>query len=165
MNDYEIHIASLDGYLKCLRRFRSSGCSYWARAYPATDDIDQFLGELVSSWGSEYRLLGKKNLEFRDIEKRIIDTVFRGALNLENVESKITKQSIQRLIVEDINEYYGLISTSLNADGAFHPLISGPVYEVKVRNVDYLDAFIYLVKIEEIFVLTGFSRRKPSGKI
>lgn len=165
MNDYEIHVASLDGYLKSLRRFRSSGCSYWARSYPAIDDIDQFLSESVSGWGKEYRFLRKQNIEFRDIEKRIIETVFRDALNLQNVESEVTKQSIKRLIVEDINEYYGLISISLNEDGVFHPLISGPVFEIKVENADYLDIFIYLVKIEEIFVLTGFARKKPSEKI
>lgn len=116
-----------------LRRFRGAGYFYSVRSYDATVDVEQFLTETVNEWGEigEFKYIGKSKIEFGTLEERLNSIIIiGGALNLQNVSNDESKASIKKMVVEDINEYYGLASTSLNSDGIFHPLISRPVYEV-----------------------------------
>ena len=164
MNNFESHIAELNGYLHSLRRFRGAGYFYSVRSYDATSDVDQFLTETVNEWGSNghFKYLGRSEVGFKVLEQRLSSIIFGGALNLQNVSGDESKENIRKMVVEDINEYYGLASTSLNPEGAFHPLISGPVYELNIENKDYSGLFFYLVQIESYYVLTSFTRRKKS---
>jgi hypothetical protein len=164
MNNFEIHIAELNGYLQSLRRLRGSGYLYSACSYQATGDIDQFLIETINGWGDdgEFKYEGKTEIEFRVIEERLVKIIFNGVLNLENINVDEFKDNIKKAVIEDINEYYGLASTSLASDGIFHPLIRGPVFEVKIKNKHYSGLFFYLVQIGNYYVLTSFTKRKPS---
>lgn len=165
MNNFEIYIAELNGYLQSLRRFRGAGYFYSARSYSSTEDVDQFLFNTVNKWGEngKFKYLGKSEIEFKVLEDRLNKIIFGGALNLQNISGDGTKKNIRKMVIEDINEYYGLASTSLQSDGAFHPLIFGPVYELNIENNDYSDLFSYLVKIGNYYVLTIFARRKMSA--
>ena len=62
----------------------------------------------------------------------------------------------KEVIVSDINEYYGLLSTELNNKGVFHPLYANDVYELKINNVRHMEAFYFVVKVEDVYVLTHF---------
>ena len=64
------------------------------------------------------------------------------------------------MTIENINEYYGLASSTENRDGVFHPLIMGPIYNLCIQGKDESNYFYFLVKIDKFFVLTCL-RRKP----
>jgi len=162
MNNFKGYIAELNGYLHSLRRFRGAGYFYSAQSYDAKTGIDQFATETITEWGEneEFQYLGKTEIKFEALEERLSNIIFGGALNLQSVESNESKESIRKLVLEDINEYYGLASTSLDSEGVFHPLISGPVYQLNIENKNYSNLFFYLVKIGNYYVLTSFTRRK-----
>lgn len=163
MNNFESYIKELNGYLHSLRRLRGPGYFYTARFYSAASNVDQFLSETVSGWGEhgEFQYKGKSEIEFAALQERLTGIIFRGALNLENIASDKSKANIKKMVIEDINEYYGLASTSLDSNGVFHPLIAGPVFELDIRNDNYFNLFCYLVQIGNYYVLTSFTRRKP----
>ena len=167
MNNFKYYIAELNGYLQSLRRLRGFGYCFSAHTYDLKVDIDQFAKETLCKWDESgaYKYLGKSLIEYRNLEDRITGIIFGGALNLENVNNEKSKKNIKKMVIEDINEYYGLASTSLDTKGHFHPLITGPVYELNIENSNFTSIFFYIVQIGKYYVLTGFTHRKKSVQI
>lgn len=157
MDEFKCHIAALNGYLHSLRRFRGAGYFYAASSYVVAEDIDSFLIATIKGWGGfEYR--GKSLIEFNVLSERLESIIFGGALSLSHMSDE-SRKCIKQSVLEDINEYYGLAATSLGTDEPFHPLISGPVYELDVESESYSDLFMYVVQIGSNYVLTSFARK------
>ena len=51
------------------------------------------------------------------------------------------------------------LNLTINENGVFHPLIGSEVYRLDIQNKKYEKAFFYIVKIENIYVLTNFCKK------
>jgi hypothetical protein len=160
--DYEFYIAELNGYLNAIRRLRGNGFFFGVRSYKAVDKIDNFVNEMIREWDQHgsFKYHGKSKIEFRELKDKIIDLIFGGVLNTRNMVNEQAENYAKEMLIEDINEYYGLASVSINKDGVFHPLIAGPVYNLDIQNKAYCASFYYLVKIEDNYIVTYFRKKK-----
>ena len=82
--------------------------------------------------------------------------IFNGCINQEALTNQGAFEYATRTLIDDINESYGLVSTSLNKEGVFHPLITGPLYMLSISNNKNEKCLYYVVKIESMYVLTYF---------
>lgn len=162
MTIHEHYIVELNGYLQALSRLCGQAYCFGARAYPASEkDIDGFVTGLMAEWSRDEpcQYHGKALINYQDVEENVLNAVFHGVLNLTNMPNEHMREDAKRMIFEDINEYYGLFSTSQDEDGIFHPLIAGSVYELHIVNKVYASSFHYLVKIGAYYVLTFFTKK------
>lgn len=161
------YIDEFRGYLKCIARLCAKGYSFGVAAYEADNDIDIFVSQLVEFWGqgdeyvepSLYEYLGREKIESTQLFKEIEGFIFNGLLDRENMPSEAAKSYATKMLTEDINEYYGLVSVSLNKEGVFHPLLSNEVYMLKIQHSQYEQRLYFIVKIENVYVLTHFLKR------
>ena len=65
------------------------------------------------------------------------------------------------MLVDDIVEYYGIASTSLNPKGCWNPLLSNGALEISIKSESrFHESLVYfLVEIEDQAILTGFEIR------
>ena len=73
--------------------------------------------------------------------------------------SEEARKYTTKMLIKDINEHYGLISTSLNENGIFHPLLKNEINILKIFNVNHERSLYFLVQIENVFVLTAFVKK------
>jgi hypothetical protein len=166
------YLNQLDGYLKCLSRLCANRYSFGVTSYEAIGDIDSLVYELVNLWGqgdeyiekSEYQYKGKEIIDYQQLCKEVEKYIFNGLLNRKDMTSDDARNYATRMLIEDINEYYGLVSTTINENGVFHPLIRSEVYRLDIQNKKYEKAFFYIVKIENIYVLTNFCKNVITEK-
>ena len=160
-------IDNLNGYLQCLARLCGNGYVFEVTGYTASSDLDEFIQELLDHWneGGEYADLnkftysGKRLIDYKTLIQEVEGFVFNGLLNRERIPSEVARKNITQLLTEDINEYYGLLSTGLNKDGAFHPLISGSVYRLFVNRTGFSQELHLLSKIETVYVVTHYAKK------
>ncbi len=157
-----LYIDEFRGYLKCLSRLCANGYVFSVTAYSAVDNVDYFASKLVKFWnlGDEYiepscyEFLNSNKIEYDTLLKQIEKYIFNGLLERSNMPSKSAETYATKMLTDDINEYYGLVSVSLNDNGIFHPLISNDVYVLNIHNPRHEKSLYFIVKIEEIYVLT-----------
>ena len=162
------YIAELCGYLKCLSRLSANNYVFGASAYEANCEIDDLITAVFEKLGkgdkyiesSECEYLGREIIEPQDIVSEIESYIFAGLLEREQMPNDKARIYATRMLSEDINEYYGLVSTSQNKDGEFHPLLSGEVYRLNIRNTKYSREFYFIKKIESLYVLTYFLQKE-----
>lgn len=77
-----------------------------------------------------------------------------GGVIKDNTADQVT------MLIDDIVEYYGLASTTLNPEGVWNPLLKGAL-EITVKDEsNFHESSIYfLVEIEDQAILTGFGIR------
>lgn len=166
----DIHLGGLNGYLNCLSRLCGPGYSFNVNMFEVESDVDAFIATKIEEWkigdeycsGTEYNYSGKYKIEFNEICDRLAGYIFNGLLKNSIPPDSTVYEQFKRVFIEDINEYYGLISTTLNYDGVFHPLIRGPVFEIALTSVKHENIFCFLVKIESFYVLSIFSKRNSA---
>lgn len=160
------YIDQLNGYLRCLSQLCGPRFAFGAVSFVANSDIDAFADELVEIWSEDddyaaptsYRYLGKEKIEYSDLLDEITLAIFNGCISSNSMPSSQAYEYARRVITDDINEYYGLVSTGLNKKGVIHPLISGPVYKLDISNKDISKSLYFVVKIEDIYVLTRYEK-------
>ena len=165
-------INGLQGYLQCIKRLCANGYVFGAVSYKANSDIDEFISGLVRYWSegddvvepSNFEYCGKELISYEILLSKIEGFIFNGILDRRNMPNDNARQYMTKMLTEDINEYYGLLSVELNNDGVFHPLISNDVYLLNIRNEIYSQSFYYIVKIENVFVVTHFAQKANRGK-
>ena len=166
-----LYIDEFRGYLKCIARLCTKGCSFGVVAYEAESDIDDFVTRLVEFWGRGdeyieprlYEYLGREKIEPDQLFKEIENFIFNGLLDRENMPNESAKNYATKMLSEDINEYYGLVSVSLNEDGVFHPLLSNEVYLLNINNSEYEQRLYFIIQIENIYVITYFLKGSSNG--
>ena len=160
------NINELRGYLKCLQRLCSNGYVFGASCYEANQDVDSLANELVSIWGrgDDYVYCGKAIIDSKELFNEIQSFIFNGILSYKNMPDSKSKEYSKQILLEDINEYYGLASVLLNENGVFHPLLSNDVYVLDIKNKIFEKALYYIVKIESIYVLTHFIKKSGNQK-
>ena len=157
----------LDGYLSCIATLCGPEFSFSASSFEDSKEIDVFVSGLVRDWSlgdeyldpSEFIYGGKEVIDYRTIQKEVVGFVFNGQLKSIRSETEGGK-SVGGMLLWRFFEYYGLASTNLNPDGAFHPLVSGPVYRLNIRNDEHVRSLYLLVEIEKMYVLTSFWERR-----
>lgn len=162
-----LYIDEFRGYLKCIARLCGKRYCFGVTAYEAENDIDIFVSELVEFWGqgdeyvepSLYEYLGHEKIESALLFKEIEGFIFKGLLDRVNMPSEAAKSYATKMLTGDINEYYGLVSISLNEEGVFHPLLSNEVYRLKIEHSGCEQRLYFIVKIENVYVLTYFLKR------
>ncbi|MCU7843564.1 MAG: hypothetical protein KZQ93_06955 [Candidatus Thiodiazotropha sp. (ex Monitilora ramsayi)] len=158
------HIEEFRGYLDCLSRLCANGYSFGVSSYEADTEIDSLVSELTKLWGSgdeymepsSYEYVGRELVEYEVVFDEIKGYIFNGLLSLERMDSDNARNYAKKSLTEDINEYYGLVSISLNENGVFHPLISSEVYRLNIKCQRHERSFFFIVKIENLYVLTSF---------
>jgi len=153
------HVSNLNGYLRCLSRLCGPEYAFGVNAYKTVLSIESFADEIVTQLNkdkSEYVYHGYSEIEYEVIRNKIKGYIFNGCINQEALNSLGALKYAERTLIDDINESYGLVSTSINKEGVFHPLITGPVYTLNISNTKNKKSIYYAVKIESIYVLTYF---------
>jgi len=166
----DLHLGGLNGYLSCLSRLCGPGYAFNVNMFEANSDVDTFVTSKIEEWkvgdeyysGTAYEYSGKSKIGFEEICNRLAGYIFNGFLQEMAPPNSTVYKQLKRVLIDDLNEYYGLISTTLNYDGVFHPLISGPVFEIYLTSVKYEQLFCFLVKIENYYVLSIFTKRAGS---
>ena len=161
------YIHELNGYLLCLSRLAGRGYSFGAHAYQVEADVDSFAREAVAIWSkgneyipaSDFRYVGKSIIEYVDLQSEITRYVMNGLLGPRKL-SEAGRNAAARMLLEDIIEYYGLASTSINPEGVFHPPIRSTVHRLDIRNEKYEHCLYFVLQIEDMYVLTRLCKRK-----
>ena len=163
-NTFNEWIRELNGYLQALERLCGNGYFFGANTYEADKDIDSKLSEILDSLATkeEYAFKGKSEITNKSLISEMEQFIFNGILDRKNMVNDSARSFSTKMIVEDINEYYGLASTSINKEGVFHPLIKGPVFKLNIENVKIKKSLFYVVQIENNFVLTHFYQKLTS---
>ena len=164
------HIEEFRGYLECLSRLCANGYSFGVSSYEADSEIDSLVSELTELWGagdeyvepSIYEYTGHELIEYELIIDEIQGYIFNGLLSLECMKNDDARSYAKKALTEDINEYYGLVSVSLNENGVFHPLISSEVYRLNINCQRSEKSFFFIVKIENLYVLTSFVKNESN---
>lgn len=102
---------------------------------------------------------GKVEIQNPELCDEILGYIQNGFIRPEAMPSEKVCEHIKQTLMDDLNEYYGLASTSMNENGVFHPLIRGPVYKLDISGGKFNRSLVFLVKIESIFVLTYYSSK------
>lgn len=158
MTKYDVYLSGLNGYLRALERICGSAYSFGALAFSNESDLFEFISQKLGR-GKSF-----PEMPFETLTSKLASKIFIGILSMEEESDRGPKKLLSKLILEDINEYYGLISISIKKDGAFHPLISGPVYADEFQTSDGYHVFAYWVKIENIFIFTYLRKKREHTK-
>jgi len=156
-----IHIDEFRGYLKSLSRLCGNRHYFGVAAYDSSISIDDLAFKLIEFWRKEDDTIplqynGCRLIDSKDLFAEIENYIFNGILRRSNMPNDSVRNYATKMLTEDINEYYGLVSVSLNKNGIFHPLLSSNVYVLDIVNPKYEKTLYYVVKIENIYVYSVF---------
>ncbi|PIE41012.1 MAG: hypothetical protein CSA49_05610 [Gammaproteobacteria bacterium] len=143
----ERYVFELNGYLKALQRLCGTNYVFGARLYTKKIDLESFGTKIIGS-KIEYRKVGHEDV-FRNMEAMI----FNGILAKKRISDERIISYLSKVLIEDINEYFGLVSTTLNEDGLFHPLLKSSIYQNVASFEKDNETVIFWVRIEELYVL------------
>ena len=163
----ENYLNELNGYLRCLSTLCGPRYAFGARTYPASTNIDTLIECELKQWGkgseyvpaTEFQFHGKRPVIYKDLLAQIEQFISSGMLSKKHFPNEQVLNDTKRMLLENLNEYYGLISTDLNIDGLFHPLIRSPVHQFDITSNRHQNILMFMVKIEDCYVLTCFLRK------
>lgn len=157
-----LHIYNLYGYLQALARLCGPQYQFGVSSWEASSSIDDLATELTALWNqgddylppSDFIYLGNEEIAYAQLLKELIYYLSNGCLARGVIAGDKVYSEVGRQILWDILEFYGLASTSLNEAGVFNPLVAGPVYRLKLQCSEQIESFYFLVRIEDMYVLT-----------
>lgn len=160
-------ISGLDGYLHCLGRLGANGSQFGVVAYEKIYDIDEFVLNLLAIWGEraadvgheQYEYLGSEKITPKTLFETIDSFIFNGALDRSLMHDSRQKDYVTKMVSYDINEFYGVMSTSMNPSGEFHPLLAKDVHSLDIRCASHAREFYFLVEIENVYVVTSLVQK------
>ena len=159
----EVYTAALGGFLNALQRIADDERMFSVGYADLTGGIDDSLFEYISNWGKEFRYLGRTDMNSDDVM----------AFFQEGVYSKLDlPKKIIHALEFQLLDYYGLISTGVDDNGPFQPLLSEPLYRIEVERNNSPYGAHFLVQIGKYGVVTSISARShnqcaqyaPSGQ-
>ncbi|MCP4276570.1 MAG: hypothetical protein GY779_09490 [Gammaproteobacteria bacterium] len=163
---FEEYIIELNGYLKALQRQSLGKCCFGVKEYISNETATEFISnqDFFENKCTVVNCNDKPEVDFRYLAEKIKAFLFAdGVLSRVGSENGKIKDYLGKMLVEDINEYYGLAANALNPEGEFHPLIQGPVYLLKLTDKNIEDDLCFLVKVENRYVFTYFIRKITNG--
>ena len=142
----------LDGYLSSIRRLAYNNCDYWAIHLKIDTDVEAAISNYFLKYDIPKEVIEIKKIGY-DVVKTFFDKFIVEQLK-DNTENQVT------MLIDDIVEYYGLASTTLNPKGVWNPLLEG-AFEITVKDEsNFHESLVYfLVEVENQAILTGFGIR------
>jgi len=142
----------LNGYLSSIRRLAYNNCDYWAVHLTIDTDVEIEISNYFLKYDIPKEVIEIKKIGY-DVVKTFFDKFIVEQLK-DNTENQVT------MLIDDIVEYYGLASTTLNPEGVWNPLLEGAL-EITVKDESNVhESLVYfLVEIEDQAILTGFGIR------
>ena len=150
-----VYISELKGYLKALQHICGSSFNFGVTCSSFEGEINEFL----KSKDQKYHVETSSIIDFKIIKHEVYRFVLNGMIAPQKFPNKQVLDYYKDLLIESINEYYGLASTTENNKGVFHPIITGPVYRLYLKDEDVSKSFFFLVKIENYMVVTYFREK------
>jgi hypothetical protein len=149
-DDMETYVENLNGYFQSLRRLSNNSCDLWAE------------GVLIESTLEESLEAYFKNIEgLNIIEKHWASFSEIESLYKELIYSQISGLSVEvlELLKWDVIEYYGLISTSIDPEGSFNPLVNTGALLLEAKSSFHFKCNYYVVEYGKFAVITGLAQR------
>lgn len=159
---YEYYVGELNGYLKALGRVCGPRHSFGVKAErhggrSISDFVQHILAERNKYHSEVY--VDQEVINRDQLFDRIESMIFGGQMrNLK--PNKNTGDDYATVFIEDINEYFGLISTSMNKEGVFHPLLNSTVFGIEVLNEECESSFYFALGIEDLYIFVYFCKRR-----
>ena len=127
---FKIYVYELNGYLKALERLCGRAYVFGANYFPAKSTIDEDINKFINKWDRKINkankfdrkiklltYLERVDISYNELMKDVESIIFDGFLNRDRLKSEDEYMYISKTIFEDIEEYYGLISTAINSHG------------------------------------------------
>ena len=127
---FKIHVYELNGYLKAIERLCGRAYVFGANYFPAKSTIDEDINKFINKWDRKINkankfdrkiklltYLERVDISYNELMKDVESIIFDGFLNRDRLKSEDEYMYISKTIFEDIEEYYGLISTAINSHG------------------------------------------------
>lgn len=146
----ESYVENLNGYFQSLRRLSNNVCDLWAQYVP----IDSAFEETVEAYFNNtegIKVIDKHWASFREIESLYNELIFSKIEGLSD--------EVLGLLKWDIVEYYGLISTSIDCDSCFNPLVSAGALLLETRSPLHSKCNYLVVEYSKFVVITGLAQR------
>ncbi|MDV2078510.1 hypothetical protein [Marinobacter xestospongiae] len=156
----DFYVSELNGYLKALQTISGKGFRFFVRSYCCNEGVDDFVYNNVRDWFEGSSSYSLSEIVYEEVFECVEFMVFSG-FNRRFSELNVRELDFWgRMIREDINEYYGLMSNS-STDGSevFHPLVEGPVFVVDFAGISRGRIFLFFVLIGDFYVVTCFFKK------
>jgi len=127
---FKIYVYELNGYLKAIERLCGRAYVFGANYFPAKSTIDEDINKFINKWDRKINkankfdrkiklltYLERVDISYNELMKDVESIIFDGFLNRDRLKSEDEYMYISKTIFEDIEEYYGLISTAINSHG------------------------------------------------
>lgn len=154
---FEKYVNELNGYLLSLQRLNGHGYVFAAHGFENFQDFEKLASKITSEKLDTYQI------DHKAITANLERMLFNGILSASHITDSSVRSKLGVIILEDIGEYFGLMSTSLNIKGVFYPLIRGTVYQLNDTKMHDADFFAFWVKIENCYVLAYFRKLSKSS--
>lgn len=161
---YVNHLSELTGYLKALERMCGSNYIFGVSELPqgeiGAESIRQFIFGINSN---ALYFGGTEELGYSDFIVRLEKILFNGLLSKDRFSEKLWVR-FSTVIKDDIDEYFGLISTSINSNGVFYPLKKNLLNRIVTSADDDENNLFLVVEIEEHKFLCYFYRKNKKER-
>jgi len=145
MDTIEYYEAHFDGYLSAISRLSETKIGYSCSIIKMDHGIDVAIGNMLDRWNMDAKLVSKTKLDYQESENVLKDDFYCYLTNLD--------QPRLDLIDWDIQEYFGLLSTSLNENGIFHPMVRNGGYKLNIDTGGYYKKNTSLLVVVESFAV------------
>ncbi|NEV65382.1 hypothetical protein [Thiorhodococcus minor] len=156
---FEAYVSELKGYLKAFDRVCGRSYFFGVICLETKESLDIEMQSYFNRWNKERdkKILykGFRVIDYNALVSEIDEMVFHGFLNVREVSGK-PSSGLSGVFVDDINEFFGLISTTINPEGVFYPLRKSPIYLLEISREDLERALFFSVKVEHVLLITYF---------
>ena len=161
---FEIYVSELNGYLRAFDRICGRSYIFGVKHIEIKELIDQEIRTYFDIWnknrGKMILYKGCSVIDYHALIKEIDKIIFNKFLSDKDKYCKGYLSYLSSTFFEDIQEFFGLISTTINRGGIFYPLRKSPVYLLNVSCDDFEKAVFFSVKIEHILLITYLYKNK-----
>ena len=139
MSSEESVIYYAQGYLKAISRLSNEKAKISIDIFDIGNDLDESIESKISKWRGINLLKSKSEINYEQIKCFLKQNIYHKLSNLSACQIKA--------IDWDLQELFGLISTSLDTNNVFHPLVSngGYLLEIASENFRNLKALVVLL--------------------
>ena len=148
--DFEIYVASLSGFLNALERLTESKIILFNGYFKIEKELETSLKKYVLNWKDKPQLISCDIISNSEFNAFLQKELYAKIEATENIIYNLDWQ---------LQEHFGLVSTSLNTDGVYHPLVNGPIYLASVSTNDFTKNYVFAVQIENYAFFIGIRNK------
>lgn len=118
---YNKHLSEMNGYLNALQRICGSKYVFGVTEVPLSSEGNESIKLYIKKVKSCLAVRETNEFNYQELASNLNKVLYR-CINRILMLDENRWGVLSRGILDDINEYFGLISTTLNKDGIFYPL-------------------------------------------